>query len=340
MKNENGAGNIYKIKGKRRKPWAVRVTAGYTVDGKQIRKYIGTYETKKEAQEKLFEYLKNPNLFSKKTFKEIRELWWETYKRKTTNIRTIHTNKYNLKALTPLDDMYIVDIKFFHLQNLFDNMTTSFSTKKSCKSIINMIFEYALKNEFINSNKVELIDIGKKEIIIERKVFTQKEIETLWSNLNSDEFIYTILILIYTGMRVSEFLDLKTQDIDLENKIIKINSSKTAAGVRIIPIFSKIFNLFKSNMFLGREYFVKGVRNERMSYSAYKSNFEKTLLKFGLQEHTIHDTRHTFATILNNSNANSTSITKLIGHKSFSLTENIYTHKDVEELRKAIELLN
>lgn len=340
MKNENGTGNIYKIKGKRRKPWAVRVTTGYTTDGKQIRKYIGTYETKKEAQEKLIEYLRSPCLFSKKTFKEIKELWWESYRRKTTNIRTIKTSGCNLKALASLDDMCIVDIKFFHLQNLFDNMTTSFSTKKACKSIMNMIFEFALKNEFISSNKVELIDVGKKEIVIKRKVFTKKEIEVLWDNLNSNEFIYTILILIYTGMRVSEFLNLKNQDIDLENKVIKINSSKTTAGIRIIPIFSKIFNLFKDNMFIGREYFLKGVRNERMSYSAYNSNFEKTLLKLGLEQHTIHDTRHTFATILNNSNANSTSITKLIGHKNFSVTEEIYTHKDVEELRKAIELLN
>ena len=55
MKNGNGTGNIYKMKDKSRKPWAVRVTTGYTLEGKQIRKYIGTYETKREAQESLFE---------------------------------------------------------------------------------------------------------------------------------------------------------------------------------------------------------------------------------------------------------------------------------------------
>ena len=65
MKNGNGTGNIYKMKDKSRKPWAVRVTTGYTLEGKQIRKYIGTYETKREAQESLFEYLKNPKLYKK-----------------------------------------------------------------------------------------------------------------------------------------------------------------------------------------------------------------------------------------------------------------------------------
>ena len=68
--------------------------------------------------------------------------------------------------------------------------------------------------------------------------------------------------------------------------------------------------------------------------------FKSILSEVGLQKHTIHDTRHTFATMLNNADANSTSIIKLIGHSDFSTTEEIYTHKDIEELRKAINLLN
>lgn len=55
--------------------------------------------------------------------------------------------------------------------------------------------------------------------------------------------------------------------------------------------------------------------------------------------YTIHDTRHTFATLLNNANANQSAITKLIGHSDFSITENVYTHKDTEELRKALIIL-
>ncbi|WP_162920228.1 LexA family protein [Clostridium fermenticellae] len=56
-------------------------------------------------------------------------------------------------------------------------------------------------------------------------------------------------------------------------------------------------------------------------------------------KHKPHDCRHTFATLMNNADANPTSIKKLIGHNSFTTTEKIYTHKDIEELRKAIELI-
>ena len=344
MKNGNGTGNIYKMKDKRRKPWVVRVTIGYTLDGKQVRKVVGTYETKREAQESLFEYLKNPKLYSKKTFKEIKELWWESYKKKIDNPNTINTNIYRLRALEPLDNLEIAEIKLFDLQQLFDKMTTSWSFKNACKSILNMIFEYAFKNEFISSNKVKFVELGKKESVIDRKIFTQKEIEVLWENLNSKtyhgKYVYIVLILIYTGMRIGELINLKNEDIDLENKTLKIRVSKTSSGIRIIPIFSKIFNLFKDNIEPNQEYFVKGDTTTQLSYSTFKPRFIKLMKELGLQEHTIHDTRHTFATMLNNVNANSTSIIKLIGHSNFSTTENIYTHKDTEELRKAVELLN
>ena len=344
MKNGNGTGNIYKLKDKRRKPWIVRVTTEYTLDGKQKRKVVGTYETKREAQEALFEYLKNPKLYSKKSFKEIKDFWWESYKKKIDNLNTINTNIYRLRALESLNDIPIAEIKLFDLQQLFDNMTTSWSFKNGCKSILNMIFEYALKNEYIISNKVKFIELGKKEKVIDRKIFTQKEIEVLWENLNSktyhSKYIYIVLILIYTGMRIGELINLKNEDIDLENRTLKVRVSKTTAGVRIIPIFSKIFNLFKDNMILNQEYFVKGDTTTQLSYSTFKPRFKKLLKELGLQEHTIHDTRHTFATLLNNANANSTSIVRLIGHSNFSTTENVYTHKDTEELRKAVELLN
>lgn len=343
MKNENGAGNIYKLKGKRRKPWVIRITTGYTVDGKQVRKVVGTYETKRIAQETLFEYLKNPRLYSKTTFKDVRELWWNTYIIDKSH-RTIETNKFRMKFFESLDNREIAEIKLFELQNLFDNMNRSWSFKISCKSILNMIFDYALKNDFISSNKVSFVEVGKKIKILERKIFTKEEIGILWKNINSAEeycqYIYIVLILLYTGMRIGELQNLKNEDIDLENRIIKIKASKTEAGVRVIPISSKIYDLVKKHVNLEQEYFVKGDTTLKLSYSTFKPRFQKLLKKLGIQEHTIHDTRHTFATMLNNADANSTTITKLIGHVNFNTTENIYTHKDTDELRKAIELLN
>ena len=338
MKNCNGNGSVYKANGKRRKPWIVRVTTGYSTSGVQIRKIIGSYETKREGQEALLEYLKNPTLFSKITFGEVKKLWWDNYTKKVSTKTTIQTHIYRMRAFDILENTPIIDLKLFQLQELFDNMTTSSSFKRGCKSILNMIFDFALKNDFIKSNKIQFIEIGKKEKVLERKIFTKEEIEILWLNINMPH-VYIILILIYTGMRIGELINLKNTDINLKEKILQIRVSKTSSGVRSIPISSKIIPLFRGNIKEDQVYFVKGDTTEQLSYSTFKPRFNKVLKKIGIEKHTIHDTRHTFATLMNNANVNSTSIIKLIGHSDFSITENIYTHKDTEELRKAIEAI-
>lgn len=60
MKRGNGFGSVIKLGGKRRRPYAARVTQGWTLEGKQIIKYIGYYATKREAAKALEAYNTNP----------------------------------------------------------------------------------------------------------------------------------------------------------------------------------------------------------------------------------------------------------------------------------------
>ena len=343
MKNENGSGSVYKLSGKRRKCWVARVTIGF-VDGKQKRKIIGTYETRKEAQTELLGYLNNPTLYSGKTFKDVKDLWYQGYSKNISNV-TLKTLNAQLKKLDEFDDVKIKEIKLHTLQKFFDSMEVSYGTKSYIKTLINMIFEFALKNEFIETNRVKFIELGKNEKVIERKIFTADEIKILFDNLDSDnrfvkKITYGVLILIYTGLRVGEFINLKTKDVDLDKNVIYITKSKTSSGIRKIPISEKIIKLFKKNIEDTKEYFFFNKKGNKYLYYNFLTQFNKMLELLNLEKHTIHDTRHTFATLLNNANANSTSIIKLIGHSDFKTTEEIYTHKDIEELRKAVNLLN
>jgi len=337
LKNQNGTGSIYKLKGKRRKPWAIRISY-QNETGATKRKYLGYFETKKEAQEVLFNYNKNPLLFSGKTFKEIKTLWLSSIKEKILP-ETFKNVIINLKHFEILNENKISDIKLFQLQKIFNDMDYSRGYKSNCKSVLNRIFNFALKNDFIDSNKVQFVELGKKNIVVERKIFTKDEINILWQNLKVNN-VYIILILIYTGMRIGELLALKVCDVDLDNKVIYIRKSKTSSGIRTIPIPDKILSLFIENISYENEYFILSKNLTPLSYMTFKYRFNVLLEKLGVQKHTIHDTRHTFATMLNNADANSTSIIKLIGHSDFSTTENVYTHKDIEELRKAINKLN
>lgn len=343
MKNANGEGSVYKLKGKRRKPWVAVVTAGYDELGKQKRKVLGTFITKKEAQLELIRYLDNPTLFSGKTFKDVVDLWYSNYSKKVSKGR-LNNIKSTIKKFNILNDLKIREIKLPILQRIFDDFNQSYGAKTLFKSTLNMIFEFALKNDFIDVNKVSFIELGKNEKVLERKPFTREEINILFKNVDSkDKYInrsYSVLILIYMGMRIGELLNLKVKDINLKNKTIFISESKTPDGIRTIPIPDKIVYLFENNIKPNEEYFIQGSRENKENYQGYIRKFYKMLKLLNLEDHTIHDTRHTFATMLNNADVNGTSIIKLIGHSDFKITQDIYTHKDIEELRKAVNLLN
>ncbi|MBP1968161.1 integrase [Virgibacillus natechei] len=55
--------------------------------------------------------------------------------------------------------------------------------------------------------------------------------------------------------------------------------------------------------------------------------------------HKPHDCRHTFASLMDNAGANKISIKKIMGHASQGITDKVYTHKNIDELKKAIDLI-
>ena len=77
MRNPNGYGSVIRLKGKRRKPFAVRVTTHWDKNGKQRYKYIGYYKTQKEANQRLFYYNEHPYNIDVQsiTFAEVYEKW-------------------------------------------------------------------------------------------------------------------------------------------------------------------------------------------------------------------------------------------------------------------------
>lgn len=323
MKNENGTGTVYKLSGKRRKPWVARITTGYSLDGKQMRKTLGTFPTKREAQEFLYKYLKNPLLFNKITFGEVLELWWAEHKKKLKE-KTVENTVCHFKVFDCLKDRPIADITLLELQSIF---VEGLGSQSKIKSILNMVFNYAFKYDFVEKNKVNFIELKYGKRKVKRQIFSKEEIEELWKN-RSDKLSKLVLILIYSGLRIGELIALEKDDIDLENCFFIIRKSKTNAGVRQVPIHSKIIPLILDIL-----------ENDDKLYNKNYCNFLYEFKKI-FKNHTVHDTRHTFASLLNNADANSTSITKLIGHTNFNLTENVYTHKDIAELKKAIELIN
>lgn len=339
MRRENGSGTIYKIKDRKlRKPFKVIVVTGYNLDsGNPIRKVLGYYGKASEASEALNNYLKSKDTFDLKklTLKEIYDRWWAVHKIKVKeNTEKSYIWCYN-KYISKLDNRVFSELKTLELQEFFNKEIAGWSTQSLAKNILKSLFDYALKYEIVDKDYSKFIELVKRERAIKRAIFTEIERESIFQSNN--KICKAVLVLIYTGLRINEFLSLKREDI--ENNFIFVNASKTYAGIRNIPIHPKIKNIINEFLEDNGEYlFILKNNGKKVVYETFRLAFKKAMAELEM-DHTIHDTRHTFASMLNQVGANDVVISSLAGHEDKEFTKRVYTHTELEDLEKTIKLL-
>lgn len=343
MRLPNGFGSVYKLSGKRRKPWVARKTIGWNNNIEKgtcypIYKIIGYYENKKDALKALVEFNENPNIFDNTniTFKEVYEKWSD---KKFENISRSHVLGYRAayKVCNSIYDMNFKNIKTTHLQDIIDTCGKNYPTLRKIKVLFNQLYSYALKNDICDKDYSKFIDIGKNTTSKEKDKFSSDDINKLWKMVESNEYVQVILILIYTGVRISELLDLKKEDINLEKQYFFVRKSKTDNGVRQVPIANKILPFFINWYKKPNDYLICTNDNKKMVYRNYLDSYWKPFIDELSLNYTPHSTRHTTISLLAAANISQTIIKKIVGHSgAMTLTEKVYTHFDIKPLLDAI----
>lgn len=344
MKLPNGYGSVYKVSGKRRKPWRARKTIGFEINenGKLVQKFeiIGYYPTRPEALKALSDFNENPYdiAANKLTFEDVYERWSKEHFEKIVP-SAARTWKSAYKYCEPIHKTKMRDLRVQNLEQTIKDAKVGDCTKGRMKSLFNMIYRYSIRHEIVNKNYAELCDgIKTPKPKKENTPFSKDEITTIWDNLFFP-FADMVLIGIYSGWRPQELATLKTENIDLVNKTM-CGGLKTEAGRnRIVPIHSKILPLVENrydskNIFLFND--EDGQQGTAMTYDKYRGRFNKISAKFGFS-HRPHETRHTFITLAKESNVNDYVLKLLVGHAIEDITEKIYTHRTVEQLKNEIE---
>lgn len=333
MRRANGEGSIFKLSGRRRKPWAVRITVGYTSDGKQQYKYLGYYSGKIEAKTALREYLVSPYDLNTKDVKliEVFERWKKTVDLHETTLKTYYSA---FNQAQPLHSMNMREIKAAQLELAMEPMRPHM--RRAFKNIIRHLYKYAMKHEIVDKNISDLISVSSKGVEVKEKVpFSLEEIQKLKSYkhpLND-----TAIILLYTGMRITELLEIKRENVFLDERYM-IGGKKTAAGTdRIIPIHKEILPLIKARYDEGHKWLITRW-GKKVQYPTYRLNYWNIMRdKLGLTQ-TPHDTRHTFATFADKCEMNKVAVKRILGHALRDVTDH-YTHKDLETLITEIDKL-
>lgn len=158
MKRANGTGTVFKMGGNRRKPWAVRVSAGFDEKGRQVFEYIGYGQTKSEALDILEDYRRNPYKDKNLTFKDAVELF-SNYYEKASAKSTIRGFRTNIKKAAFLYDLKLHDIRIDDVQKMVDSLDCNKSVCRKAVSAVRMVLNYFSKLEMYPQSRVLTLDL-------------------------------------------------------------------------------------------------------------------------------------------------------------------------------------
>lgn len=327
MRLPPGFGSITKLKGRRRNPYIVRITTGYNDKGQQIFKRLGYVKNRKEGLELLNQYHKNPNsVTSEITFED---MYYKLIDMKQNEVGESSMKGYRaaFKAAEPLHKMKMTEIKTHHMQDIINNKDGSKSTKNSMRVTYTLMFDIALQNDLVDKNYAKFLKTGKT-VKSEKKVFTDEEIDTLWKH-QGDLCVDVTLILIYTGMRISELLEIEMKNIHLDEQYM-IGGKKTDSGInRIIAISDKILPIIKRYYGDGTAKALLMNENVPYTYHAFTKIWKKKFKNELGMDHTLHETRHTATSLYYRNGAPMEVIRKQLGHSGVGVTEEVYLHVDL-----------
>ena len=397
MRNPSGFGSVVRMPGKRRRPYAVRISSlveyisvdaaenppENILDGlidcefkynerkhiwyakrtarvdsftqkhardfhassfiKQDYKYLAYFEKSAQAKTFLAEYNNGTatgeykKYVTSPTFGEMYEKWVEYKKGLKNQISDAGWKNYRLafKHLTPLHSRRVASIRTIDIQEVVNTYSDkSASTVGSIRAVLKGVFRYAKMNKYIQDDPVEFVifEFTETEESI-HKPYTEEEIQLLWDNLYKVPNVDIILIYLYTGMRPSELLEMRTEDVHIEDRYM-VGGMKTEAGRRrTVPIHDKILPLVQKRYNPENQYLILNTHKNPYQYRPYWDDCHNPLMrKLGL-DHRPHDTRHTFISMADRAGVDDTVLKMIVGHSlKGDVTKAVYTHKTLEDL--------
>ena len=279
----------------------------------------------------------------------------------------------NILGKEPFSRLKVSNVKVSDAQKWIIKMYNDgkgYSTLSSICGVVKPAFQMACNEDVIRKNPFDfkITDVVPNNSKKREALTKDEQIEWLSFIKNDktyckyyDEFV----VLLNTGMRVSEFCGLTSKDLDFNNRKINVDhqlvrerngkyyveKTKTQAGCRFIPMTNEVFQSLKriieNRPKLKIEPFVDGytgfilvdkngnpkialhIENEiRWSLKKYKKLFPNKPPIIV----TPHVLRHTFCTNMINAGMDAKKLQYLMGHSDVSTTLNIYTHMGYEKV--------
>lgn len=327
----NGEGSVVQLSGKRKRPYAVRITTGWTPEGKQMIKYVSYHASRKEANAALREYLVNPYSLDNKDMrvKELFDMWSSKSK---LNPQTIRGYRSAINQVPHLHNRIFRDIKVGELKDSITDLAPS--TQGNIKYLMKHLYMLGMELEIVDKDLSVFLQPDAPEHK-PRQPFTLEQVKKIKEYRHPRNEI--TLILLYTGMRITEILEMKREHVNLEERYF-YGGKKTPTGkTRFTPIHDDIYHIIEKHYNNGHEYLITH-KNRPVSYQSFLMHYWNGLREYLDTDQSPHCTRHTFVTQARKCGLDRDLVKKIVGHSKKDVTD-IYDHSDIEELLKEINKL-
>lgn len=223
------------------------------------------------------------------------------------------------------------------IASLLDSGISSRSVNRKITTL-KSVFKYLMQEDVILENPTQKIispkNIKKLPLFIEKS-----KMENLFHDINfpdsfegeRDRLILEVFYM--TGVRLSELINLKLIDIDIQNSTIKVIGKRNKE--RMIPLSPDLLNDLKrySSKYNINEFIFVNLDGDRISSKSVYNIVNKYLsMVSSLKKTSPHVLRHTFATHMLNNGADINAIKEILGHSNLSATQ-VYTHNTIDRLK-------
>lgn len=336
------------------------ITRTYSKSGFIVKKEAQEHESMVKAQINQDGYLKKICKDSlNKVFNDWLKVDGGSYAPNTINLYKRIYNKY---IYSTIGKEKIISLKYKDIQAFINESDVSYDNCVAIKKVLNNVFKYAIKNEYIETNPIAYIEITKikekKEI---NNYLSLEEYNMIIEKLNRGSFYaralsIAISIGYHTGLRISEIFALNKSDIDFINDTITVNKQlleregknkdlkiktklKTSSSNSVLPLVPTLKEILIEWFDINP--YEKVVCNEDGYYLnpvSAQARVKKIASDLGIQGFHFHMLRHTLITNLYKSSVDVKTTQELARHSNINTTLNVYTH--LEENSKKDTLNN
>ena len=279
---------------------------------------------------------------------------FDTYKQGVKGLEDIKA-RYK-KYVSPYIGMkQIGAVKAVECQNIINRCSgMSFSHCNKLKQELSFIFERAVENQMIQFNPARKLRMPEYEKGSRRSI-TDNERKHFMLCYEKDRAYLLFYIILKCGCRPEEAINLIGRDIDHEKHLLHIRGTKTKNSDRYVPIPDELYAVIKAAKPFepispnreGRKHtessynrlcaHLKRDMNISMGCKTYRNALVPPLLL--AEDFVPYCFRHTYCTDLCKSGVDVRTAQRLMGHANISITADIYTHIDIDDILKAGELI-